>query len=184
VNFTGEGLRILDFDTENNPGFYWYDGKPTDILHTIACAWLDDPSDNHVWQVRWSARLGLHFPPSSFRAFRRIVESADIVTAHNVVRHDVPLLNAYADRGHLERIRWPRIVDTLTDIKDTGGMPRSQEYLADRDRTSERKMHVGLHTWERAARGEPEAMKIVADRCLSDVFSHIELYRKQYGVQP
>jgi len=178
VKWTGEAARVLDFDTENRPGFYWYDEKCSDILHTIACAWVDDPKDNHVWQLRWSRIRGLHFPDSDYLRFKRIVESADIVTAHNVKRHDIPLLNAHADRNGLPRIAWPFVVDTLQDIKATKGMPRSQEYLADRHELHERKMHVGMSIWERASCGEPEACQIVADRCLSDVLSHIELYKR------
>lgn len=178
MKWSGNGLRVLDFDTENRPGFYWYDEKCTDMLHTIACAWVDDPKDNHVWQVRLSRDRGLYFPDRSYLAFKRLVESAGIVTAHNVKRHDIPLLNAHADRYHLPRIQWPMVVDTLLDIKATKGMSRGQEFLADRDTTKERKMHVGLHTWERASCGDPEAMQVVADRCLSDVLSHIELYKR------
>ena len=178
MRWTGEGLRVLDLDTENRPGFYWYDEKCSDILHTVACAWVDDPKDNHVWQVRWNRERGLVFPDRAYLQFKRIVESAGIVTAHNIVRHDIPLLNAHADRNHLPRIEWPMAVDTLLDITHTKGMSRSQEYLADRDKLHERKMHVGMHTWERAACGEPAACKIVADRCLSDVLSHIERYKR------
>lgn len=182
IEWEGEGLRVLDFDTENIPGFYWYDERCTDFLHTIACAWADDPKDYHVWQMRWSSKLGMHFPRRSYMEFKEIVESAGIVTAHNVARHDIPLLNGHADRYGLPRIKWPRVVDTLTHIKKSSGVPRSQEYLADREDLGEKKMHVGLYTWEGAARGKPDAMQVVADRCLSDVISHIELYRRQHPV--
>lgn len=178
MTWTGNGLRILDLDLENIPGFYWHDEVCTDQLHTLAWAWHDDPGNVRCEQMRWSRTLGMHFPARAFEAFRKDVEAAGICTAHNINRHDRPILNGFADRNHIERIQWPKIVDTLTQLRGSKGTPRSQEYLADRYDLGEKKMHVGLFTWERAARGEPDAMAVVADRCISDVRSHIELYRE------
>lgn len=169
-------LVVLDFDTENSPAFYWYDEKSTDVLHTIAASYLDD-EEVFSWQRRWDPKRGLLFPQKGYLAFKAMVEQADVVTCHNVIRHDVPLLRAYAFRESLPEIQWPRVEDTMKMVGKGKGLPKGQEYLADHFKLGERKMHVGLHTWERASLGDPEACQIVRERCESDVRSHKELYR-------
>lgn len=178
MKWVGEGARILDLDLESVPGFWWYEEKCTDLLHTLAWAWHDDPKNVRCEQVRWSRTEGMHFPPRAFEAFRKDVERADILTAHNIVRFDIPMLNAHADRTRVPRIQWPMVVDTLQLIKNSKGASRSQEALADRYDLGEKKFKVALGTWEKSARGHPEAMAIVAERCISDVKSHIQLYKK------
>ena len=178
-------LRILDFDTENVPGFYWYDGATTDLLDTIAWSWMDE-TDVEVetitnFHVNFrDPTTSLTFPASGYVRFKEVVESADIVTGHNILRHDIPLLNATGLRLGEPQIRWPRTVDTLQFLRNMGlkGFPKGQEYLADHFGVGERKMHVGLYTWERAARGDLEARGVVIERCVSDVISHKELYRE------
>jgi len=169
--------KVLDFDIENVPGFYWYDGETTSRLHTIVCAFTRNPGKMYKWQMKWDAKLGLHFPTTYFERFKALVESADAVTGHNILKHDIPILNGYAERNGVEPIKWPHVIDTLKERrkKNLKGVPGSQEFLADASGADEKKMHVGIHTWELAAAGEPKAMKIALDRCISDVKSHIEI---------
>jgi hypothetical protein len=173
--------RVLDFDTENVPGFYWYDGVTTDLLDTIAWSWMDEDDVEVETLTNFrQADTALTFPASGYERFKSVVATADIVTGHNILRHDIPLLNATGLRLGLPQIAWPRTVDTLQLLRNMGlkGFPKGQEYLADHFQIGERKMHVGLHTWEKAARGDPEARKVVIERCVSDVISHKELYKE------
>lgn len=169
--------RVLDFDTENVPGFYWYDGKTSDILHTIAWTWLGEDTVESVTTV-WNPEVGLQLEQGGFERFLAALTLATVVTGHNIKRHDIPLLNAHAVRHQLPPIQWPTAHDTLLMFPPMKGMPRGQEYLADLYALEERKMHVGIHLWEKASRGDREASKVVVDRCKSDVVSHAKLYSR------
>lgn len=173
-----EPTRILDFDTENTPGFYWYDGKPTDRLHTVAWSWMDEDYVA-VSTTEWVEKSGFEMD-SNLEAFWVALESADAVTAHNIKRHDKGLLNAYRFRNGLPPLRWPRIIDTMS-FAPAGGMSRSQENLATMEGLFEEKPHLPLAVWEEAARGEPDACREVVERCVADVRQHKALYKALSG---
>lgn len=177
MRFSLAAARVLDFDSENVPGFYWYDEKATDRLHTIAWKFVDDRDDPDYTTTGWT-RSGLLLNAAGFRRFRRAAERADAVTGHNIIKHDIPLINAYCDRQGLPRIRWPHVIDTLQTIRAVKGMSRSQEFLGQLHKLEQAKKQVGLYTWEEAARGNPAACKVVVDRCVKDVEMHIQLFKK------
>jgi hypothetical protein len=168
--------RVLDFDCENGPAFFWYDGKATSILHTVSAAWVDTPEEVTTWTTRWHRTRGLVV--EDLTRFRKMVESAGAVTGHNIVRHDIPLLNSHFDRLDQPRIRWPHVIDTLKLIKGGMGMSRSQENLLAMYELNREKMSVPLAVWEKAWRGSAKESRIVVERCETDVLGHIELYKK------
>ena len=168
-------LKILDFDTENRPGFYWYDGRTTDMLMTIAWGWMDE-KEVHWDTIRSDVEEGLI--PLPLERFTEALSHADVVTGHNIKRHDVPLLNAHCDREGLPRLEWPLIVDTMDFMQKTKGVSRSQANLSDLFRLVEDKTQVHIPTWERAATGDAVALTIVAKRCMQDVRQHRELYKE------
>jgi len=168
--------RVLDFDCENGPGFFWYDGKTTSILHTVACAWVDNPEHVFSWTTKWHPRDGLVVEDLS--RFRKLVESAGAITGHNILRHDIPLLNSHFDRLDQPRIRFPHAIDTMSFLRDGMGMSRSQENLLAMYDMEQEKMKVPLPVWEKAWRGAKKESAIVVERCRTDVLGHIELYKK------
>lgn len=172
-------LSILDFDTENGPGFYWYDDTTTSLLHTVSSAWVHNPGTMLTQTTKWYSKRGLQVEP--LHEFRYRVEHADIVTGHNILKHDIPLLNAHMDRTGQARLKWPHVVDTMKLRQGVRGLPKSQEYLLDLFDIEAEKMRVPLSVWERAWRGEPEASAIVVERCESDVLGHIALYKALVG---
>lgn len=176
MNLVAKSGRVLDFDTENVPGFYWYDDKTTDFLHTVAWCWVDNPKLVEYLTTYWDPKRGLVM--QDLGPFLAALSQADAVTGHNIKRHDIPLTNGHALRYGLKPIAWPAPLDTLQMFPKTGGISKSQENLAALYDLAEQKMRVPLPVWERASRGEPAASKIVVDRCISDVRGHAELYTK------
>lgn len=121
----------------------------------------------------------------SLDAFWRDVESADAVTAHNVARFDVPLLNAHRFREGQSLAEWPLVIDTMKlvfeDDVSFRDMSRSQASLGSMLKLNESKMTVHIPTWEAAAAGARWALSVVEERCVSDVMQHKALYKKLYG---
>lgn len=167
--------RVLDFDCENGPGFYWYDGNATSLLHTVSAAWVDE-GDVQTWTTRWRGRKGLVV--ENLARFRKLVESAGAVTGHNILKHDIRLLNSHFDRLDEPRIRWPHVIDTMKMLTGGMGMSRSQENLLAMYDLGREKMTVPLAVWEKAWRGAEAESLIVVERCESDVLGHIELFKK------
>jgi hypothetical protein len=176
VRFDHPAGRVLDWDCENGPGFYWYDGKATSLLHTVSAAWVDTPEEVTSWTTRWRPPRGLVVEDLS--RLRKMIESAGAVTGHNIVRHDIPLLNSHFDRLDQPRIEWPHVIDTMSLIRNGMGMSRSQENLLAMYELNREKMTVPLATWEKAWRGSVKESRIVVERCETDVLGHIELYKK------
>jgi hypothetical protein len=113
-----------------------------------------------------------------------MVESAGAVTGHNILRHDIPLLNSHFDRMDQPRIEWPHAIDTMKLITGGMGMSRSQENLLAMYELNREKMTVPLAIWEKAWRGSVKESRIVVERCETDVLGHIELYKKLIERQP
>lgn len=168
--------RILDFDCENGPGFYWYDGKATSLLHTISAAWVDAPEKVYTWTTKWHPPHGLVV--EDLAGFRKLVAAASAVTGHNIKKHDIKLLASHFDRLEQPRIQWPHIIDTMDFLSGGMGMSRSQENLLTMYHLEREKMTVPLAVWERAWRGSVKDSRIVVKRCETDVQGHIELYKK------
>ena len=176
-------LKILDFDTENRPGFYWYDGQTTDMLMCVSWAFLDVEAQPRSLLLRYSKVDGLYMP--DLAPFINDLENADIVTGHNIRRHDIPLLNAHRIRTGRPPIAWPHIIDTLDRglwQGGTKGLSRSQANTADLLGLNQDKMTVHIPVWEQAAAGNPAALQVIRERCESDVVMHMELYRKLVGI--
>src|SRR5690349_17074327 len=80
-------LRVLDFDIENRPLAYWYDGATTAEITAIAACWMDEPRSMRVWL------LGPDEPLEMLEGFLFMYNLADMVTGHYIRRHDLPILN-------------------------------------------------------------------------------------------
>ena len=175
MRFSHKAGRVLDFDCENGPGFFWYDGNTTSMLHTVSAAYVDE-GRVQTWTTKWSPTKGLYV--EDLTRFRKMVESAGAVTGHNIIKHDIPLLNSHFDRLDQPRIRWPHVIDTMKLITKGMGMSRSQENLLSMYHLEREKMTVPLAIWEKAWRGAKKESAIVVERCETDVLGHIALYRK------
>lgn len=164
---TKKRLKILDFDTETRPLTYW--GKrPTAEITAIASCWYDDIGSMEV------KLLGVDSPEEMLLSFVERYNQADIVTAHNLRRFDLPQIN-----GHLLEYGLPLLTpkltqDTYLDMRKRGDIPASQEYLLDLYGLGT-KVHMGQHAWRMANRLTPEGIEKARKRNSSDVYDHMKL---------
>lgn len=94
---------------------------------------------------------------------------ADQVTGHNILRHDLPILNAeYLRHGYTPL---PPILaqDTMRIVR-TKGFKKSQDNLLTLLRSPERKLTLNWQEWQDAY--EEEGWQTVRNRIVSDVRGH------------
>lgn len=178
--------RTLVFDFETKPGAYWYDDATT----TLVCAWaakfVGDESTmsyfmvpDHLLRVT-SRAVGqpshIVTREAGMILFTSLWSSADRVLTHNGKRFDVPVVNGALDRLGLPPLEQKPHVDTLVDRRSTRGVKRSLEALAERYELGQDKLGVSSETWERAYEFEPEAIRVVLERAVSDVELTERLY--------
>ncbi len=162
-------LRILDFDIENRPSSYWYDGRPTAEITSIASCWDADINTMQVFL------LGVDDPIEILQTFVERYNEADIVTGHYIRRHDLPIING----GLLEYgfpILEPKLtIDTKLDMVKKGDIPATQEYLGELFGLPAPKVQMSQHKWRQANRLTPEGIKLTKERAVGDVTQHILL---------
>lgn len=171
-------FRILDFDIENRPGAYWYDGNCSSDVTAIAASFV---GSDRVWSFamggyRTDAEWEEQRREMLFR-FRELYDRADVVAGHYITRHDLPILDGAFLRLGEDPLSAKFVLDTKTGFRRTGGVSLSQENLAAMLELEEQKHHMNMTAWELANRGTVEGAKRANARVRSDVKSHKELLR-------
>jgi len=160
-------LRILDFDLENRPLSYWFDGNTTAEVTAIAASWL---GETYV-----DCRL-LTLEPGSATAmldwFLDLYNQADMVTGHYIRKHDLPILNAMClDLGY-PPLGSKLASDTQLDLMKRKDLSASQESLAAMFGLPEPKHHMTQQEWRKANRLLPDGMEATRERVTKDVIQH------------
>lgn len=162
--------RILDFDIENRPLSYWYDGNCTAEVTAIAWSfvgedhvecYLLEPPPRHVV----SAKVMLS-------QFSLAYEQADVVTGHYIRRHDLPLLNGAMLEHNLPPLGAKLVSDTQTDFIKRKDISASQESLGAMFGLVEDKYHMSQGKWREANRLTPEGLEQTHKRVVDDVVQH------------
>lgn len=165
-------LRVLDFDIENRPLAYWYDGATTAEITAIAACWMDDPRSMKVWL------LGQDDPLAMLRGFVSLYNQADMVTGHYIRRHDLPVLNGAMLEAGLPPLAEKLTSDTKMDLVKRKDLSASLEELAVMFGLQARKAHMSNSDWREANRLKPAGIKKAKERATSDVRLHMEIYGK------
>jgi DNA polymerase elongation subunit (family B) len=165
--------RILDFDMESvAAGFADPQWVPQKIT-AIAWSWVGSDTIDTIVGNADSLYTKPEIRVEMIKTFLAALDEADMVTGHNLLRHDLPLLNAEMMRLHFPSTLRPiRVHDTMRMVK-TKGFKKGQDNIAGLVETHERKIAMDWQQWEDAY-AEPGWPK-VADRCRSDVIMHKEM---------
>lgn len=170
--FAGSRLRVLDFDLETiAAGFADPQWVPQRVT-VIAWSWIGSRAIEH------STRLDGAEPMLS--RFLAAYDEADVVTGHNLLRFDLPVLNADLIRTGVGKLSAKRVEDTMR-LPRTKGLKKGQDNLARLLRTRSRKMPLDWqawddgYEWDRLIAGERVEWGIPIERCRSDVRQHKQL---------
>lgn len=173
----GEPFRILDFDVETiAAGFADPEWVPQKIT-CVAWSWAD-ATRNEDWAVesRISGVEGLFSYPTKrakmLAALLDQINQADMLTGHNIVRFDLPVINAECVRLGLEPVRSAFVQDTIRLVRSKG-LKKGQDALGHLFKTREEKMALDWQQWQDAY-GE-KGWELVRSRCESDVVQHKQL---------
>jgi hypothetical protein len=163
-------LRVLDFDIENRPLSYWYNGECTAEVTAIAWSWLDE----EVVYVH-----ALDPPPEHEKslvnmlvAFVKAYDQADVVTGHYIRKHDLPILNGACLEVGLPVLKSKLTSDTKLDGVKAGALSMSQESLDDMLRHADDKHHMTQARWRKANRLSPDGIAETVKRVHADVVQH------------
>lgn len=160
-------LRVLDLDIENRPLSYWFDGESTADITAIAWSW--------VGQKRVSVALQDSDPSSIGKMLERFCaayERADVVTAHNIRGHDLPIINGALAEIGMPLLRPKLSSDTLRDIPRWKSLPKSQEYLCEMLHLPAEKVRMSQASWRDANRLTKAGMPKARERVRQDVIQH------------
>jgi len=165
-------LRILDFDIENRPLAYWFDGRTTCEITAIASCWM------HQLDTMEFTLLGVHEPTYMLESFRRRYDEADIVTGHYIREHDLPTINGAMLEHGLPPLAAKLTVDTRADLTARKDLSASLEELGVMFGLEARKQHMSNSEWREANRLKRSGIAKAQERATSDVLLHMEVYRK------
>jgi DNA polymerase elongation subunit (family B) len=166
--------KVLDFDIETlAAGFADPEWVPQKIT-CVSWSWVD--SDDV--EVIVCGPMGFFNPEIRLPMVEALVEQineADMVTGHNILRFDLPVLNSECLRLGLPPLDRVKAQDTMRIVK-TKGFKKGQDNLGGLLKTLEQKMSLDWQGWENAY--EEDGWETVKERCASDVIMHKQLRKK------
>lgn len=158
-------LRVLDFDIENRPLSYWYDGKCTAEVTAIAWSWVGQ--ERVYCTLLGEVELG-----DMLAMFANVYAQADIVTGHYIRRHDLPILNGAMLEAKMPPLGRKMTSDTKMDLVRRGELAASQEALSAMYGLPEAKQHMTQTAWREANRLTPQGIEQTRRRVVDDVIQH------------
>lgn len=163
--------RTLDFDVETVAAGY---ADPQWVPSTVtawACSWID--SDEIECGLLPVAHL--HDAEERRRFLLPLlarIEEAGVVTGHNILRFDLPILAAEVMRLQLPRLRSVMAQDTIR-LPRTKGFKKGQDNLGVLLGVPDDKLPLNWSQWQ-AAYAEPD-LATVRERVMGDVRMHKQL---------
>jgi hypothetical protein len=163
---------VLDFDIENRPLSYWYDGNCTAEITAIAAAFDDEfPQVRVLTNRQGSGRAMLKW-------FRKLWDQADLVTGHYIRKHDLPIIQGALLELGLPPLDAKLTSDTKLDLIKRGSISTSQEALAAMYALPEPKHHMDQSAWREANRLTPAGVELTRTRVYRDVVQHRALRKR------
>lgn len=164
--------RILDFDIENRPLSYWIPMRPSAEITAIAACWADDPLTMRCWL------LGRDDPIDMLKEFLEMYDTANMVTGHYILMHDLPIINGANIENGLPPLGPKMVQDTKIHLVREHDLPVAQENLAAMMGVRAKKMHMTQQNWREANRLTPKGLALTEKRVTNDVLQHMEMRKR------
>lgn len=169
LRFTGNGIRILDFDLEARP-LSWLGGDfVTKEITAVAFKFIGSKGKPKV------LALGEYETPEMVEALGSAILDADMVAGHYIRGYDLPLLN-----NALLEFGYPPLLpvlahDTKLDLHKRQGISGSQESLSAMLGIRAPKVQMNQAKWRAANRLTKEGIAATKARVAGDVVQNIEM---------
>lgn len=167
ITYEDRPTRILDFDIETvAAGFADPAWVPQDVT-CIAWSWIGEEKVSSVTRLDGAEKMLVRFLEE--------YERADILTGHNIIRFDLPVLNAEVIRHGLPALG-PKMVQDTMRLPKSKGLKKGQDVLGKMLGTPTDKLPLNWWEW-RDAYNEP-GWKTVVLRCEGDVIQHKQIRQR------
>jgi hypothetical protein len=176
VTFKVTPPRTLDFDIENRP--LNYAGEDFTFSEITAIAWCFVPPQNRGKLQIDALCLGEVPFRTMLLGFLAAFVQADMVTGHNIIRHDLRILNGALLEEGLSPLPPILVSDTYADLKKKGGVSGSQANLAAMLGVKSSKVGMSQADWREANRLGPAGIEKTRRRVIGDVKQHIALRKE------
>ena len=166
--------RVLDFDLETVAAGYADPNWVPSHVTAWAYSWVGQ-SRIHVGALPVASLFDRHAKAVFLEPLLAAIRQADVLTGHNLIRFDLPVLQT-----EMMRLDLPSLTPVL--VQDTIRLPRSKGFKKGLDNlgvlleTLTRKRSLNWEEWDRAY-GEPDLATVKA-RVRSDVKMHKEVREK------
>ena len=164
-------LRVLDFDIENRP--LNYAGQDFTFSEITAIAWQFIGERQH-----YVLCLGDVPHRTMLLGFVAAYVQADLITGHNIIKHDLRILNGALLEEGLSPLPPKLVCDTYADLKKKGGVSGSQENLAHMLGIRQVKRGMSQADWREANRLTRAGIDLTKRRVVGDVKQHIALRKE------
>jgi hypothetical protein len=165
-------LSVLDFDLENRPLNYVGEDFTFSEITAIAWKFIGEPGPIYA------LCLGEVPPRTMLLGFVAAYIQADLVTGHNIIKHDLRILNGALLEEGLSPLPPKMVCDTYLHLKRKGGVSGSQENLAKMLGVRSSKVGMSQTDWREANRLTPAGIAKTKRRCVGDVKQHIALRKE------
>lgn len=169
-------LRILDFDVEARPDAFLGGDLTTRSLTSISACWVDSPEELHTWQLVADGRPHMEQLREMLEGFREMYDQADIVTGHNILRYDLPVVS-----GHMVYAGLKPLGDTLAQDTQLHGPKAALSYSRSMENMGlmlglpAGKHHMSNHDWKQVNTLDAHLVAGALERVTSDVRLHVQL---------
>ena len=167
--------RVLDFDVETIAAGF---ADPQWVPQKITCVAWSWVGEDRVYS-RISTTLGLYEKPemraNMLRGLLTAIRQADVLTGHNIVRFDLPVINSECLRLGLEPLSPTLVQDTMNLVR-TKGFKKGQDNIGELLGIPLQKKNLSWQGWQDAY--AEKGWKGVIERCESDVLMHKQMRQK------
>ncbi len=172
IKISNKKIRILDFDLETIAAGF---ADPQWVPQKITCAAWSWIGEDEVF-VEVCGPTGLFGKPQlrakMLKPLVKAINEADMLTGHNLLRFDLPVLQSELLRLGLDSIGPQLVQDTMRIIK-TKGFKKGQDNLGALLRSNQQKLSLSWQNWEDAY--DEKDWQTIKDRAVSDVIQHKEI---------
>ena len=182
-------LRVLDWDLENRPLNYAGEDFTFSEITAIAWKFIGEPGPIHALCLGptnlgsmpegYKEQAGFVVPHRTMLlGFVAAYVQADLVTGHNIIKHDLRILNGALLEQGLSPLPPKLVSDTYLHLKRKGGVSGSQENLAQMLNVKSSKVGMSQVAWREANRLSDKGIALTRKRVTADVRQHIQLRRE------